>query len=123
MEKIKIKINAPLQAAAAALVVLIFLLGAEEAECLSTFGGGGAPAFNATRVGDWLADGGEEFLMESETSRRILQAGGKKTITYPSANPKLPFCDSTVYGSCIGKDNKIYKRPCDYQNTCGRKGQ
>ncbi|EYU44218.1 hypothetical protein ABFS82_08G033000 [Erythranthe guttata] len=114
----KIKINAPLQAAAAALVVLIFLLCAEEAECRST---DGAPAFNATRVGDWLDDG-EEFLMESETSRRILQAG-KKTITYPSANPKLPFCDSAVYGSCIGKDNKIYKRPCDYQNTCGRKGQ
>ncbi|KAL7101059.1 hypothetical protein ACP275_08G033000 [Erythranthe tilingii] len=117
----KIKINAPLQAAAAALVVLIFLLSAEEAECLSTVGGGGAPAFNATRVGDWLDDG-EEFLMESETSRRILQAG-KKTITYPSAKPKLPFCDSTVYGSCIGPDNKIYKRPCDYQNTCGRKGR
>ncbi|KAL7141124.1 hypothetical protein ABFS83_08G032800 [Erythranthe nasuta] len=79
-------------------------------------------AFNATRVGDWLDDG-EEFLMESETSRRILQAGGKKTITYPTAKPELPFCDSAVYGSCIGKDNKIYtKRPCGYHNSCIRPG-
>ncbi|XP_012851798.1 PREDICTED: uncharacterized protein LOC105971487 [Erythranthe guttata] len=114
----KTKIHALLRAAASALV-LIILLGAKEAECGPSTGG--APTLNATRVGDWLDDG-EEFLMESETSRRILQAG-KKTITYPSANPKLPFCDSAVYGSCIGKDNKIYKRPCDYQNTCGRKGQ
>ncbi|EYU44217.1 hypothetical protein ABFS82_08G032900 [Erythranthe guttata] len=116
----KIKINALLQAAAAALVVLILLLSAEEAECRSTVG---APAFNVTGVGDWLDDGGEEFLMESETSRRILQAGGKNTINYRPLQPELPFCDSVVYGSCIGKDSKTYtKRNCGYHNSCFRPG-
>ncbi|KAL7141123.1 hypothetical protein ABFS83_08G032700 [Erythranthe nasuta] len=115
----KIKIHALIRAAASALV-LIILLGAEEAECgPSTIG---APKLNATRVGDWLADDGEEFVMESETSRRILQAAKKKP-TIPAVTGKKPFCDAQIYSSCIGPDSKTYtKRPCTYQNSCNRPG-
>ncbi|EYU44216.1 hypothetical protein ABFS82_08G032800 [Erythranthe guttata] len=114
----KTKIHALLRAAASALV-LIILLGAKEAECGPSTGG--APTLNATRVGDWLDDG-EEFLMESETSRRILQAGKKKP-TIPAVTEKKPFCDAEIYSSCIGPDSKTYtKRPCTYQNSCNRPG-
>ncbi|GFP79785.1 hypothetical protein PHJA_000121900 [Phtheirospermum japonicum] len=56
--------------------------------------------------------------MESEANRRILAGNGRSKT--PSAQYKLPFCDLRVYGSCIGADSKVYRRPCDYLNTCHR---
>lgn len=107
-----------LGAAASALVLLLTILNLEKAECLRTTAG--ALPCNAT--GKCFTD---EFMMESETSRRILQAAGKgRTITYPVLDPKKTHCDRDVYGSCIGDGSKFYNdRPCNYQNTCNRPGQ
>ncbi|PIN06701.1 hypothetical protein CDL12_20743 [Handroanthus impetiginosus] len=80
----------------------------------------GEAGFNATRIADWLPDD-EEFLMESETNRRILQAGKGIRISYSATNRKRPFCNSKVYGSCIGNQAKVYnKRKCDTKNLCKR---
>ncbi|KAL8471805.1 hypothetical protein ACS0TY_029147 [Phlomoides rotata] len=114
MKKINTKQNGFLLLTA--LLLIIFL--SVQAECFSTAADSQAAGrCNASRISDCLPDD-EEFLMDSESSRRILQAGRPKTINYPK--PKIPFCGSNIYGSCIGPDSKIYKRPCDYKNTCGR---
>lgn len=73
---------------------------------------------NGTRVADTLLDG-EEFLMESETGRRILAA--KPGISYGGLNKDGNVCNGNAYGNCNGK-GKILKRPCDYKNTCGGRG-
>ncbi|PIM98385.1 hypothetical protein CDL12_29139 [Handroanthus impetiginosus] len=77
--------------------------------------------FNATRIIDnWLLDD-EEFLMESETNRRILQDGKRNPyITYPAVHdPTSTFCNGKLAGSCIGEASKTYrKRNCGYKNLC-----
>ncbi|KAL8528485.1 hypothetical protein ACS0TY_006057 [Phlomoides rotata] len=73
---------------------------------------------NASRIGECLAD---EFLMESETSRRVLAGGGKRI---QPLIPQKPFCDARVYNNCNGGPNdKFKKRPCNYTNTCKRPGK
>ncbi|KAL8471807.1 hypothetical protein ACS0TY_029149 [Phlomoides rotata] len=115
MKKINTKQNGFLLLTA--LLLIIFL--SVQAECFSTADSQAAGRCNASRISDCLPDE-EEFLMDSESSRRILQAGGQKTINY--GKPKVPYCRRDSYGSCIGKDSKNYqKRPCDYKNTCGRR--
>ncbi|PIN17567.1 hypothetical protein CDL12_09780 [Handroanthus impetiginosus] len=117
MKKININQHNFLQLGVALALILVLLSAVAAAH---------APAeaeFNATRIADWLPDD-EEFLMESETNRRILQDGKQKTITYPAINPKEQFCDSNVYGSCIGNQAKIYtNRKCDSKNLCKRPGE
>lgn len=74
---------------------------------------------NATKMSEWSAEAAaeEEFLMASETSRRILATIGRGTL-----NPKRPFCNARIYNSCIRSPNKKYdKRPCTYANSCNRK--
>ncbi|KAK4426257.1 hypothetical protein Salat_1394200 [Sesamum alatum] len=102
----------------AAALALVLALG-QKAECLST-----APAAeggcNGTRIADCLPDG-EEFLMESETSRRLL-LDGHKTITPQTLVPVEDFCDANAYGSCYPGPNQFYdskKRVCNYP-TCKR---
>ncbi|PIN01952.1 hypothetical protein CDL12_25539 [Handroanthus impetiginosus] len=75
---------------------------------------------NATRIGDCMTDD-EEFLMESETSRRVL-AAGRNSITTGSLIQGRPFCNRNVYGSCVPEPSKYYERPCTYQNLCRRGG-
>ncbi|KAL7094629.1 hypothetical protein ACP275_11G115800 [Erythranthe tilingii] len=112
-------------AAAAALVLFIFLSAeVQKTECLGTTTTAAAAAAelgcNSTRIGDCLTggDAGEEYLMESETSRRLL-AGGQRFISPGALNPKRPFCRGDVAGSCIGRPNKFYdKRPCGYSHLC-----
>lgn len=76
---------------------------------------------NATRIGDELV-GGEEFLMESETARRILKGGGTPK-TIPIRDRSKGFCNAKIYASCDGKQNKFYnQRKCGYKNGCIRQG-
>ncbi|PIN02615.1 hypothetical protein CDL12_24876 [Handroanthus impetiginosus] len=73
---------------------------------------------NATRIGDCMTDD-EEFLMESETSRRFLGGGGDP-ISNDAQNRNKPFCNQKLYGNCIGRPNKIdTRRGCNYR-TCRR---
>ncbi|KAL8038520.1 hypothetical protein ABFX02_11G113000 [Erythranthe guttata] len=107
-------------AAAAALVIVILLsTNVQKSECLGTTTSAAAAEWgcNSTRIGDCLTGGGE-YLMESETSRRLL-AGGQRFISPRALNPKRPFCRGDVAGSCIGRPNKFYdKRPCGYSHLC-----
>lgn len=74
---------------------------------------------NASRISDCLAAEEEEFLMDSESSRRILLAGKSQTIPVLR---KPSFCNRNVHASCIGKESKYYQsRPCTYGNQCHRK--
>ncbi|KAI8029750.1 Protein RALF-like 33 [Camellia lanceoleosa] len=74
---------------------------------------------NAT-IAECIADerGGEEFLMESETTRRFLAspASPVKHIVLQTQG-KGPVCKTRLYGNCIGQANN-YKRPCDTYNRC-----
>ncbi|KAL2539310.1 Uncharacterized protein Adt_00313 [Abeliophyllum distichum] len=90
----------------------------------STEGGGGdgvgsvGRRCNATIAECVAANDGEEFLMESEISRRILAA---HPISYKGFIKQMPYCDRDSYGSCIGPASKFYKeRPCNYQDLCKR---
>ncbi|KAJ4849029.1 hypothetical protein Tsubulata_038058 [Turnera subulata] len=59
--------------------------------------------------------GEEEFLMESDTSRRFLGYDGK-TISYKGLG-KPAVCNEKIAGNCLkayGKQN----RPCTYYNRC-----
>ncbi|GAA0172037.1 hypothetical protein LIER_25943 [Lithospermum erythrorhizon] len=69
-------------------------------------------------IGDCNLDAGEEFLMESEESRRMLASNGKGTY---AVLDKPPYCNEDVYGSCNKNTKKINKRePCTYANHCLR---
>ncbi|KAG8366965.1 hypothetical protein BUALT_Bualt16G0023100 [Buddleja alternifolia] len=100
------------------LLLLLLTITVHKAACLTTTAA--AEGCNSTRIGDCLTD--DEFLMESETTRRLL-AGRVTPITPPSIIPTKTPCNKDVYGSCPGQPNSYYtKRPCDYQNHCGRSG-
>ncbi|KAL0431783.1 UNVERIFIED_CONTAM: hypothetical protein Sradi_0804300 [Sesamum radiatum] len=115
--------HAFLHFAPAFLLVLALLLSADvqKAECLTTAPPAAEGGCNGTgRIADCLPDG-EEFLMESETSRRLL-VGARQTFSPGALQPKKPFCDGTNYGSCIPGPNKFYdseNRNCNH-NTCKR---
>ncbi|GAA0175567.1 hypothetical protein LIER_28715 [Lithospermum erythrorhizon] len=66
---------------------------------------------------DVLADGGEEFMMESEVSRRMLASN--VVIDYALRIDRA-FCDADTYGSCNSNLKRLSKRPCTYQNHCKR---
>nr|GMC59485.1 rapid alkalinization factor 5 [Ipomoea batatas] len=75
-------------------------------------------------VGDCMetTGGGEsEFLMDSETSRRLLLGGAKHInhLGYKQLYEKGPVCNSLKYASCIGgkKNGKIN---CAYDNRSCR---
>ncbi|KAG8366966.1 hypothetical protein BUALT_Bualt16G0023200 [Buddleja alternifolia] len=103
------------------LLLLLLTITAHKAACLTTTAA--AEGCNSTKIGDCLTDdGGDEFLMESETTRRLL-GGRVTTITPPSMIPTKPYCNKEVYGSCPGDTNKIFlQRTCDKMNSCDRPG-
>ncbi|CAI9781753.1 unnamed protein product [Fraxinus pennsylvanica] len=74
---------------------------------------------NGSTIGDCIPVN-EEFLMESEISRRILVEGNG----YQPLNPIKHFCDEKIYGSCLGEPNTMFKtnRPCTFQNLCAGHG-
>lgn len=91
--------------------------------------------FNSIQSGDWgnsnstatatakeyINDDEEEFLMESEVSRRILAAtrrGGG--IDYGELMGSQEICPSPGrYGDCLPTYN-IPSRPCGFENKCKR---
>nr|GMD01048.1 RALF-LIKE 27 family protein [Ipomoea batatas] len=61
---------------------------------------------------------GEEFvMMDSETSRRLLESASNNHVSYGSLN-KGPICNAKQYGSCVGDPNNpkincnVYNRGC-----------
>ncbi|KAF5961928.1 hypothetical protein HYC85_003137 [Camellia sinensis] len=71
-----------------------------------------------TTIGECLTDEGEgeeEFLMESETTRRFLGSTG-----YVNPQQKGPICQTTgPYSNCNFLANK-YSRPCTTYDHCRR---
>ncbi|KAH6761835.1 hypothetical protein C2S52_019268 [Perilla frutescens var. hirtella] len=95
------------------LVLALLLSIAATATLAAALGRG-----NTTRTTDSMA-GDEEFMMESETTRRLLVT----TISPSAQNPKKPFCNAHIYNNCINKPNTNYdKRPCNLNNSCKRPG-
>ncbi|MCD7460584.1 hypothetical protein HAX54_043852 [Datura stramonium] len=100
------------------LLLLLLLLVTINVACAS-----GLECNGTTSVGECLqlADGEEEFLMESETSTKLLAAGGSKgstnTLTYKSLD-KPPVCNANINGNCIGAKLNGPQRPCTYENRC-----
>lgn len=106
-------------AALLALSLVYLSTDLPNAECFSS--GAYAVDRNATRIADSLLDE-EEFLMESETSRRIMQ-GRPQPISTATLKKDRGACKGDVYGSCSGKPGKIVtSRKCDLQNHCGGRG-
>ncbi|CAA2977051.1 Hypothetical predicted protein, partial [Olea europaea subsp. europaea] len=72
---------------------------------------------NGSAIGDCVLIN-EEFMMESEISRRILGQQPQSNV-YNSLKLMKTFCKRDVYGNCIGDPNAQFKkRPCDYNNLC-----
>ncbi|CAA3014652.1 Hypothetical predicted protein [Olea europaea subsp. europaea] len=91
-------------------VGILAILG-KTIECFS------ATKCNGSTIGDCIPVN-EEFLMESEISRRIL-AQPDPSISYETFKPAKPFCKRDAYGSCIGDPNTNFNnRPCNYNNLC-----
>ncbi|CAI9780704.1 unnamed protein product [Fraxinus pennsylvanica] len=81
-------------------------------ECFITITTASATKCNGSTIGDCIPIN-EEFLMESEISRRIL-AQRYPGITYKTSNAAKPFCDANAYHSCIdNKNTNFNKRPCN----------
>nr|GMC67372.1 protein RALF-like 27 [Ipomoea batatas] len=75
--------------------------------------GAGAECRGGGTVGDCMETGGEEFLMDSETTRRLL-AGEKKPLSYGQLQKPQP-CKAYRYGSCLA-DKVGHKMNCNYYN-------
>ncbi|XP_020551454.1 uncharacterized protein LOC110012400 [Sesamum indicum] len=108
---------------APALVLLLPLLlsaNLQKAECLSTATPAAEGRCNGTsRITDCLPDD-EEFLMESETSRRLL-VNEPKTYFGRALQPP-PICDAKVVGNCFPEPRAIDDRRHCTVNDCGRPG-
>nr|GME20739.1 rapid alkalinization factor-like [Ipomoea batatas] len=76
----------------------------------------GAECRGGGTVGDCMETGGEEFLMDSETTRRLL-AGEKKPLSYVLLQKPQP-CKADRYGSCL-QDAVGVKMNCNnYNKSC-----
>ncbi|KAJ8567142.1 hypothetical protein K7X08_019350 [Anisodus acutangulus] len=67
-------------------------------------------------IGECLADG-DEFLMESQTTTKLIAARPVHALSYKS-NQKPPICDEIQYSSCIGRQNNVEQRSCGNFNYC-----
>ncbi|PHT56964.1 hypothetical protein CQW23_05450 [Capsicum baccatum] len=70
-----------------------------------------------TRIGECIADHGDEYLMESEMSTMILAGNGETTISFLSLQKPM-ICDATEYSSCIGAQKNVAQRSCGKFNRC-----
>ncbi|KAL8546097.1 hypothetical protein ACS0TY_005988 [Phlomoides rotata] len=73
---------------------------------------------NATRIGDCLGED-EEFLTESETTRRLLTS--RRGVIDVSGSREAPFCNRNRYGNCVPNPRPSDRGPrrCNY-HTCSR---
>ncbi|KAK4346411.1 hypothetical protein RND71_032750 [Anisodus tanguticus] len=69
-------------------------------------------------IGDFLADHGDEFLMESQTSAMLTNNVYKIST---GSLQKPPICDEHIYGNCIDSPNLKADR-CTFDSRCKRGG-
>ncbi|GFY84858.1 hypothetical protein Acr_03g0016390 [Actinidia rufa] len=91
-------------------LVLLILLRTDAAPANSSCGGGDDD--------ECVAEEFDEFLMESEVSRRIL-ASNQPHLAY-GALEKGKACNAMIYGDCVGKANRD-NRPCTLYTRCKRR--
>ena len=77
-----------------------------------------APANSSCGADDCVAEEFDEFLMESEVSRRILAGNQAPKLSY-RALEKAKTCNAMIYGNCVGKANPS-NRPCTLYTRCKR---
>lgn len=68
-------------------------------------------------IGECLADHGEEFLMESETSTKLLAGSGNGIDIFKSLE-KPAVCNEKITGNCISAKLNGAQPICDYENRC-----
>lgn len=97
------------------LILFLITINLQKFACASI----GLECNGTTSIGECLADHGDEFLMESETSTKLLAAGnGKQTRLSFGSLEKPPICNATVYASCIGDQKNVAGRSCTDFNRC-----
>ncbi|CAK9179477.1 unnamed protein product [Ilex paraguariensis] len=97
-----------------AVVLIVLSTNIQTADCSEIKKG--SSWCNGT-ITDSTEEDDQEFLMESEVSRRILLNNNK--ISSKSLKQTSAVCDTDRYGNCIGPMGK-YSRPCTYENRCKR---
>ncbi|CAK9160548.1 unnamed protein product [Ilex paraguariensis] len=70
-------------------------------------------------IADCIEEDDQEFLMESEVSRRILQSNSQLSARN-SLQRGSPVCDTDQYGDCIPRRINDHSRSCSYDNRCKR---
>ena len=91
-------------------LVLLILLRTDAAPANSSAGG---------VIDEFIAEEFDEFLMESEVSRRILAGNQRRKLSY-AALEKPKVCNALIYGDCVGKANPD-NRPCTLYTRCKRR--
>ncbi|KAH0670839.1 hypothetical protein KY290_015463 [Solanum tuberosum] len=97
------------------MMLLVLLVTVIKVEAVSECNG------TSSSIGACLVDV-DEFLMESETSTRILAAGGNarsQKLSYGSAGKKAAICNEKIYGNCINNKNVKATR-CNSGTRCKR---
>ncbi|XP_055803639.1 uncharacterized protein LOC129872760 [Solanum dulcamara] len=74
----------------------------------------------SSSIGGCLPDV-DEFLMESETSTRILAGNARPTqkLTFQATGSRPQICNEKIYGNCINNRNVKATR-CNYGTRCNR---
>nr|GLL18770.1 hypothetical protein MIMGU_mgv11b020204mg [Ipomoea trifida] len=75
------------------------------------------PLAGAGTVGDFMETGGEEFLMDSETTGRLHLVGKIVSLGY-AAMQKAPICNEQSYASCLGEQKNIRRGCAVYNRAC-----
>ncbi|CAK9158080.1 unnamed protein product [Ilex paraguariensis] len=70
-------------------------------------------------IADCIEEDDQEFPMESEVSRRILQSNNQLRARN-SLQKGSAVCDTAQYGDCIPRQINDRNRPCTYENRCKR---
>ncbi|KAL3378619.1 hypothetical protein AABB24_004509 [Solanum stoloniferum] len=98
------------------MMLLVLLVTVIKVEAVSECNG------TSSSIGACLVDV-DEFLMESETSTRILAVAGgnarSKKLSYGSAGKKAAICNEQIVGNCIGNKN-VKATHCNLGNRCKR---
>nr|AAT74390.1 rapid alkalinization factor 5 [Solanum chacoense] len=96
------------------MMLLVLLVTVIKVEAVSECNG------TSSSIGACLVDV-DEFLMESETSTRILAGGNARSqkLNYKAAGNKAAICKEKIVGNCIGNKN-VKATHCNFGNRCKR---
>ncbi|WMV17324.1 hypothetical protein MTR67_010709 [Solanum verrucosum] len=98
------------------MMLLVLLVTVIKVEAVSECNG------TSSSIGACLVDV-DEFLMESETSTRILADAGRNArsqkLNYKAAGNKAAICNEKIVGNCIGNKN-VKATHCNFGNRCKR---